>query len=40
MAEAFSQVIAEAARSLNSSNVKFSTEQTGGIGVKPDVFMT
>ncbi len=37
MAEALSQVISEASIKLNTGNSKFTTEQVGSIGAKPDV---
>lgn len=37
MGEVMSQVITEAAVSLHSNNIKFTAEQVGGIGAKPDV---
>lgn len=37
MAEALSQVISEASIKLNAGNSKFTTEQVGSIGAKPDV---
>ena len=37
MGEVMSQVITEAALNLHSDNVKFTAEQVGGVGAKPDV---
>ena len=39
MAEALSQVISEASIKLNTGNSKFTTEQVGSIGAKPDVIV-
>ena len=39
MGEALSQVISEAAVKLNTENTKFTSEQVGSIGAKPDVIL-
>lgn len=39
MGEALSQVISEAAVKLNTGNSKFTAEQVGSIGAKPDVML-
>lgn len=40
MGEALSQVISEAAVKLNTENTKFTSEQVGSIGAKPDVILS